>query len=164
MLDKTDLENTRQGVADLATASGLRFHWRKEMHSRRFNAVNMIQRLPVLHLVVVGTPLDPSRQERGRRLCLRQLLLELEVHGVSWVVMEARTRSLNNKDMSAVNAWRSQHLISHTTRIEHADPAAEPLLWLPDIVAGATNASEAGEHRWMDELTPLVTLSRITLE
>ena len=163
MLADTDVEQVRQEVLNLSTASGLRFHWREEMRNRRSEAVGLVKRLPALHQVVVETPLDPSRQERCRRLCLHRLLFDLDAHGVAVVVMETRTRSLNGKDTSAIDAWRSQGLINRTTRVSHADPAAEPLLWLPDIVAGAVSASEAGNPRWADELAPLATIIRTAL-
>jgi hypothetical protein len=164
MLDDADLEPVREEVSNLATTSGLRFHWRKESYKRRYDAVNVVGCLPMLHMVVVGAPLDPARQERARRLCLRRMLFELEAQGVTQVWMEARTRSLNSKDVSAVDVWRSQHVISHKIRIDHADPATEPLLWVPDIVAGTANASEAGNHSWSDEIKSLTTIMWIELD
>ena len=158
MLDDADLEPARETVLELATASGLRFHWRKESHCRRDDAVAVISRLPALHMVVIGAPLDPARQERGRRLCLRRTLFELEADGVTQVWLESRTRSLNDKDVAAVDVWRSQHVISHKIRVDHSNPATEPLLWVPDIAAGAMNASEAGVTRWADVLKPLTTI------
>jgi hypothetical protein len=114
-------------------------------------------------MIVVGAPLDGRRQERGRRICLARLLHELESAGVSEVLLEARTRSLNAKDLAAVNAWRAQHVVGHALTVEHGYPSEEPLLWLPDIVAGATRASETGESLWRDVLAPLITEFRITI-
>lgn len=33
-------------------------------------------------------------------------------------------------------------------RLSWCDPAAEPLLWLPDIVAGALSRAERGDERF----------------
>lgn len=40
-------------------------------------------------------------------------------------------------------------------------PDAEPLLWLPDAVAGAVSAAEAQERRYLDLLRERITTRRI---
>jgi hypothetical protein len=164
MFDDTGLDDVRKQVSELVSGPGQRFHWRHESRRLRDRAVSFLGVLPALHLVVIGASLLPSRQERGRRLCLERLLFELEIHGVAHVWMESRTHDLNAKDAAAVAAFRSQRVISHAIRVGHAYPSTEPLLWVPDIVAGTVTTAEAGERRWMDALAPLLTVHRVKLD
>jgi hypothetical protein len=137
-LDDADYPAARDSVATLAKP-GQRFHWRASSAPVQRKAVALVASLPALHLVVVAAPLDPPRQERGRRHALCRLLYELRGHGVTRVVLEARTQSLNAKDAEAVDAFRAAGVIGSDIVIEHGYPAGpngEPLLWVPDIVAG----------------------------
>lgn len=156
VLHADDVEKTREAVRRPLERRGRRFHWRDTLPAARGEAVGVVAGLSAVHLVVVGAPLDPRRQERGRRLCLEQLLHKLEASGVSTVSLEARTPTLNKKDLFAVGAWRAQHVISHGLRIDHVFPSAEPLLWVPDIVAGAVAAAYGGAGHWRDALAPLL--------
>jgi hypothetical protein len=109
VLHTDDVESTRETARWLSEKPDRRFHWRDSSPAARSKAVGIVAELSALHLVVIGAPLDRRRQERGRRLCLRRLLFELDAHGVAQVFIEARTRSLNTKDLTAVDAWRDQH-------------------------------------------------------
>ena len=113
---------------------------------------------------MVGAPLDPRRQERGRRICLERLLYELEAAGVSAVSLEERTLTLNKKDLFMVHAWRARHVIGHGLRVDHGDPTKEPLLWLPDIVAGAVMATHRGDGRWRDAIVPLIDEIHVSID
>lgn len=43
--------------------------------------------------------------------------------------------------------------------MEHAAGTGEPLLWLPDFVAGAAGAARRGTHNsYLDQLTGLVNV------
>src|SRR5262245_41889998 len=76
-LEAASCEATRPVVARLVRP-GRRFHWRDADDRQRDGAVTLVAGLPALHIIVVGTPLDPPRQERARRHCLARLLYELE--------------------------------------------------------------------------------------
>jgi hypothetical protein len=163
VLHADDVETTRDAVRWLS-GKHRRFHWRDSSPVARDKAVGVVAELSAVHLVVVGTPLDRRRQERGRRLCLARLLYELESADVSMVSLEARTESLNVKDLSAVGAWRAQNIIGHTLAVNHAYPRIEPLLWLPDIVAGAVAAAYAGDEQWRCALIPLLDEISVSIE
>jgi hypothetical protein len=163
VLHADDVDTTRDEVRWLSEKRHRRFHWRDTLPSARSKAVDLVKDLPAVHMIVIGAPLDGRRQERGRRICLARLLHELESAGVSEVILETRTRSLNAKDLAAVNAWRAQHVLGHALTVEHGYPSEEPLLWLPDIVAGAVHADAAGEPSWRDVLAPLLTEIHITI-
>jgi hypothetical protein len=109
-------------------------------------------------VVVVGTPVIKSKQERARRLCMETLLPALEQIAVSRVWLEARTSALNQKDRRMVDALRGQKLVSPALRVDTARPREEPMLWASDIVAGAVNAARNGSNtRWLDALQHRIT-------
>lgn len=95
--------------------------------------------------------LDASKQEHARRQCLARLLWELEPWRVSTVWLEARTQSLNRKDLKVIDAWRSHGKLPAAMRVEFGLPSVEPMLWIPDAVAGAIAAARKGDavHRIM---------------
>ncbi|NJC69072.1 hypothetical protein HC031_04940 [Planosporangium thailandense] len=158
-------EQARHAVAALAKP-GQRFHWRQAATPVQRKAVSAVAGLPALHLVVIAAPLDPRRQERARRHCLRRLLFELEQAGVARVVMEAREPRLNTRDIEAVDAFRAAGLIGSDIVVEHGYPTGpngEPLLWVPDIVAGAVGAELDRGDLLAQELAGLVTHYRVEL-
>ncbi|MGH3974929.1 MAG: hypothetical protein ACRDS9_16615 [Pseudonocardiaceae bacterium] len=112
--------------------------------------IKTIATLPALHLVVVRAAAD-ERSERRRRLCLRRLLCELDQAGVAQVVLERRQRRQDQADRQLLSALRSA--VRSGLRMAHAAGTGEPLLWLPDFVAGAVRR---GGHNYLDQLTGLV--------
>jgi hypothetical protein len=96
-------------------------------------------------LVVVGTPVAVRRQERARRKVLERLLWELDRRQVSNVLLESRHAERNAHDRKALGAFRSQHVISRRLVVGFTEPIQEPLLWLPDAIAGAVGDDQCGE-------------------
>lgn len=77
-----------------------------------------------------------TRQERARTQVLEHLLFNLEEHGVSNVVLEQRTESLNRRDMKTVDRLRGRRVLAQSTRVDWGQPSTEPMLWVADVVAG----------------------------
>lgn len=86
----------------------------------------------------------PRRQERARAFCAERLLYELDRLGVVQVWFEARHPALNQRDLRLVKALRGKQSISASIRVEFARPKDEPMLWIPDAVAGAVNGARSG--------------------
>jgi Protein of unknown function (DUF3800) len=164
VLHADDVEATREAVRWLSEGHGRRFHWRDSSPAARSKAAGVVADLSAVHMVVVGVPLDRRRQERGRRFCLERLLYELESAGVSEVSLEARTESLNKKDLIVVDAWRAQHVIGRSLRVDHDYPSTEPLLWLSDIVAGAVAAAHGGDAQWRNVFASLLSEIHVNIK
>lgn len=124
-------------------------HWNDEGAKRRRAIAAALCESDVTHTVVIGTPVDPRRQERARRLCQERLLFELAVLGVTRARVESRTQSLNAQDKTLIAALRSRQAIPSSLTVEFALPSEEPMLWFADIVAGAV-----GLHRRRDDSEP----------
>ncbi|MFL6052436.1 MAG: hypothetical protein ACJ72W_05885, partial [Actinoallomurus sp.] len=121
-----------------------------------------IVRLEVLHLVVVRAchPTEPS--ERRRRKCMEYLIRELAGMGVAEVIMEARAPKQNLSDMHLVDVLRACGGLVGNLRVDHLPGPEEPLLWLPDVIAGTVVAARCGNRSYLEQITPVTTILSIT--
>ncbi|GAB6986541.1 hypothetical protein [Nocardioides pyridinolyticus] len=142
--DREDCGGTREQLRDLVPRGAVRLHWRGEGDPRRAIITSTIASCDLINAVVVGSPLDHRRQERARRKCMQRLLHELEALGVSQVWVESRTKTLNRKDLQMVDALRGEGVITRALRVDFRLPSEEPMLWVPDAVAGAVSAARKG--------------------
>ncbi|GAA2204378.1 hypothetical protein GCM10009850_003280 [Nonomuraea monospora] len=129
-----------------------RLHWRDENDKRRTQLVEAVAALRPSGIVVAGSGLDPKRQERARRKCMQCLLWELGDHHVVDVVFERRDRELDQRDHELAVALKGRHSIPPRLQLSWCDPKSEPLLWLPDIIAGAKSLAERGDDRFWSQL------------
>jgi hypothetical protein len=122
-----------------------KLHWNQMEQTEQRAAVKTLAELDALHLVAVGGPVPPRRQERARAKCLHQLVVELHGYGVEHLLMEGRTEQLNTRDVRNVQAAR--YNLAKGTRfvIEHMPGPLEPLLWAADVVAGAVRQQREGD-------------------
>ena len=145
--------------------SGRRFHWRHEQPQSKTRAVETLADQHALHVVIIGAPLD-RREERARRQCLERLLFELESAGIERVFLESRSERLNRQDYAAVAAFRARQVLTRI-RIDHLfpeGPNGEPLLWIPDVVAGAVAAELGGNPKHLEILAHLTERHYIHLK
>lgn len=108
----------------------------------------LIGEMSVSNVVVTATRLDPKRQERARRKCMQQLLHRLVAEGVRQVWMESRDAIGNQRDLALVTNLRTTDALPMSIRVDHARPLDEPLLWVPDAVAGAVAAAHDGRTHY----------------
>lgn len=142
---------------------GLKLHWRDLDDRSKRRAVEVVASFDVAHMVVVASPLDQKKQERARAACMERLCWELGEMGVSRVVLEARTSSLNKRDRALVAHLRGKKSLPQGLRIDIELPSGEPMLWVPDQVLGAMGDAETGQAQWMDVLRGAVTRVDICL-
>ncbi len=148
--DPSACDTPRDQLRSLRLRGQERLHWRDEDDGRRTRLTAAVAGIDLAGVVIVGTPVQPSKQERARRHCLTRLLHELEQVGVTNVWLEARNPSLNARDREMVEALRGQRVISPAIRIDIARPLEEPMLWASDVIAGAANAARGGNSVWRD--------------
>jgi hypothetical protein len=134
-----------------------RLHWRDEDDRRRTKIAAAVGTLDMAAIVVVGVPMAKRKQERARRLCMETLMPALEALGVSRVFIEARTPSLVTRDREQIANLVGKKLISKDLRVQIARPRDEPMLWVPDAVAGVVGAARAGNAQWLDLMRHTVT-------
>jgi hypothetical protein len=161
--DSARCDELRRELAGLSIKPGVRLHWVGESVKRRDLIAEAIAQMDIAAILTVGTPMERSRQERARRCCLEQLLYELDQFGVSQAWLESRTAAQDRRDLQLVDSARRKRLISHELQVRFARPTGEPMLWLPDAVAGAMSASVLGEERWLDAMAAVVTVHRVVI-
>lgn len=143
-------EPAREALRPFKAKGAPKLHWHSEDDGRRRKITAVVASFDVESLVIIGTPVDLRRQERARAQCMEHLLWQLDQLQVEHVWVENRTASLNRRDMQTVDRLRGRRLISNEIRLDFAYPSQEPMLWLPDIVAGAVSCARCGEtDEWM---------------
>jgi hypothetical protein len=73
-------------------------------------------------------------------------------HHVVDVIFERRDSGLDRRDRKLVVVLQGRHAMPPRLRLAWRDPVSEPLLWLPDIVAGAKVLAERGDGRFWEQL------------
>lgn len=144
VIDLSAVDDIRDELRRLLPGQSRRLHWRDEGRKRRRVLAGVIASIDAAHTVVIGAPVDHRRQERARRLCLERLAFELRARGVTRVWMESRTPALNTRDRMMIDVLRIRRVIDQHLLVDMALPEQEPLLWLPDIVAGAVGLDRRG--------------------
>ena len=143
--DPAACEEVRDSLRTLRQGKAKRLHWRHESGPQQEKIAALVAELDAFSIVVVGVPMDSRRQERARRQCMERLLYELDQTGVTAVLLESRHSALNAKDKTMAAALYSKGAISAALRVGFALPNQEPMLWLPDAVAGIVNAYRSGD-------------------
>lgn len=160
--DEKQLDDCRDRLRSLVRHARRRLHWNSEEERDLVAIAAAIATMPLTNIVVTATRLDPKRQERARRKCLEQLLHRLAADQVEHVWLESRDAIGNKRDLTMVATLRSAHALPASIRVDHARPLDEPMLWLPDSVAGAVAASHDGQPHYRAPLEHM--LEEITFE
>jgi hypothetical protein len=146
--DTAACETARDVLRALLLKSQRRLHWRDESAPRRQQIIDCVSDTGVRAVVVAGSPVERTKQERARRVCMERLLYELHAMDVAHVLLESRTPPLNQRDAAMVAAMRTNGTISDRLWVEHRRPLREPMLWAADAVAGAVASTRFGEERY----------------
>lgn len=160
----TDCERIRDTLRPLLLGRSTRLHWRDERATRRQLIAKTIGAARVESLVVVGAMLNHRKEERARQLVMRHLLHELDRRSVSTVLLESRHPDRDRHDLATIGGFRNARLISRRLTVSHGYPVQEPLLWVPDAVAGAAGEHRTGDsscYQHLDDLVALIDLGII---
>lgn len=142
--DPDACDPVRDTLRNLRPGKKPRLHWREEGRPLKRKISAAIADVDFCGLVVVGLRADHRKQERARRKCMETLMHRLDEMGVSQVWIENRIPSLNRADIRMVDALRSQKIITSGIRIDFARPNNEPMLWIPDALAGSSGMARKG--------------------
>jgi hypothetical protein len=159
--DPTVCEPTRDALRALLLKGQRRLHWRDEDLPRRQKMINCVADAGVCAIAVTESPVQRTKQERARRVCMERLLHELHGMEVERVHFEARNPSLNQRDAAMAAAMRSNGTISERLWVGHQQPLDEPLLWAADTVAGAVaSALCSDDSRFgVEQLTQVINIT-----
>lgn len=138
------VDETRAALRALPRDAPARFHWYAERHKDRLTLLYALPELGVTSTVVYQTPSLARKQEQARARCLAVGLHELAAAGAVRLLLEHRQERLSQRDERTIAAVRRDGSVSPAVPFAFARPGDEPLLWLPDAIAGAVGA-ELGE-------------------
>jgi hypothetical protein len=157
-------DDAREALRGLLLPGQRRLHWRDERPGRRAEIIEVVARLRPLVLVYAARPTRPRGSERSRSICITRLCWDLKELDIERLVIEERDDPLNARDRRTIaNARRTGHA-SGALAFEFRSPRHEPLLWLPDAVAGAVAMDLAGDGSHHVKVLPadLVHLVHLT--
>jgi hypothetical protein len=126
-----------------------RFHWHDEGTDGRQAMVARLAGCEFRAVAAVCPVPDPRRSERARRLCLSRLLWELRGHRLDRLVLESRRESFDRMDLAILGWARRAGLCPSWLACDFGLPVEEPLLWIPDALAGAVGQSLSGDGRFL---------------
>ncbi|XBB67260.1 hypothetical protein ABFU82_24645 [Nocardioides sp. WV_118_6] len=142
-----DADGVRTTLVRARRRGERKVHWHDRLPAERPPLARLVAGLPVKHLLVVRDDCRGERSERRRRKCLEHLLWILDsAHEVGSVTLEARQARQNAGDMDLLSVMRSARIVRSDLRLHHVAGPQEPLLWIPDVVAGAFSAGRSGER------------------
>jgi hypothetical protein len=131
-----------------------RFHWRNESEAVRRRMLDTICELGLPTYAALYRADHPNWGRRGRVQAIKRLLWEFRAYGpeVHELVIESRGRYGDAEDRKVIGrAQRSGHASQQL--IYQFESARNPLLWVPDAIAGAVASSFAdGDDRYLKQL------------
>ena len=157
VVDDESSEDLRAELRALLLPGQRKLHWHGEDRARRKQLVDFVAEVPAAHVIVVRTA-GTEHSERRRKLCLGRLLEELQDRGVSTVALAARENKQNQRDLRLLAGLRASRRLGSELRMDHPRGPAEPLLWLPDIAAGALSMFRQGQVGYFDRLAHAATV------
>lgn len=129
-----DVTRTRRIVRKLRRPGQRRVHMNHESDRRRREILSAISKLDVaahVYKAQLGTP--SARLARDR--CLQVMAADMAQFGVSRLILEGCEQ--DHRDNQVIRVAAATSPTQSGFEYVHSTPAAEPLLWLPDIVAWA---------------------------
>lgn len=128
-----------------------RLHRRELGRAAQAKVMEAIADMPATTTVVIGTPMNPHKQERARRKCLEAMMEALADDGVFDFVPGGRDSRLDGRDARLVGPVKSRGRLRNL-RVSHMRGSEEPRLWVPDQVLGAYGDQlclEEFDDRWL---------------
>jgi hypothetical protein len=146
-IDDADIDATRTSVKSLAARGARTFHASHESDRRRRRALEVVADLPVSFWVVEVQA--SSHRARVREEGVARVVAHAIVLSASRVVFEL-DESYRSRDRLVVASVLGPHDPETRPTYHHLKAAAEPLLWLPDLVAWSWSKSAAWRRLMAD--------------
>ena len=151
LIEDHELEEIRHVMRRMRKGS-TKLHWYEESSQRRHQLLTVVSELNIQFAISHQTGF-PSQQPLMRRACIRQLAQELARKGVDQLTLEARNRVDDRRDIIDINWMRQSE--GSSLWLQHLRGVDEPLLWIADLICGASLARFRGDETFnhaLDEL------------
>lgn len=148
----------------LLASDSARWHTTDEYHLGNFTGIlrvaSEVGSWATNSIVVLDEFGDEIDLEFSRKKCLSELIRQLEDRDCSMIVYERRsTRSHVNSDTALIAKLISSGLVSRSTRVLGSSPAAETLLWAPDIIAWSLRRIVTScETKWLEAVNQTIEI------
>lgn len=158
LIDDEHTAEVRAEVRGLLRPGQRKLHWREESAESRARITKAVAALPALHVIVVRTGVPGERSERRRRKCLERLVYELAARDVRHITAEAREAKSNARELAHLTWLVRSRAVRPGMQLDHVPGPGEPLLWIPDTIAGAVTAARTSTLDYLDLLDGLVDM------
>ena len=158
LINEDRCDAVRECLRPLARRATKRIHWRDEELPAKELIIKTVVAANIEAVVVVGAMIGHSKQERARQQVLKHLLYELDQRKVVHAILESRHAERDRHDLKSIGQFRNANYLSKGLTVDHGRPLQEPLLWLPDIIAGAVGDHRCGDNLVYEELEGFVYL------
>jgi hypothetical protein len=151
LLEPGRRDEVRQRISMLTGERRRPFHWKDEGVEKRATMLALLGELDVGIFATIHHPVPATRQVAARHRSLTELLVVLDREGVDKLLIESRGLQ-DLQDQQTVLDARRHGLIDRDIRYRFGDKH-DPLLWLPDAVAGLLSEAESRKtDHWIAEL------------
>lgn len=151
LIEESELEGIRHVMRRLRKGS-TKLHWYEESSQRRHQLLTIVSELNIEFAISDETAFRPQ-QPLMRRACIRRLTQELARRGVDHLTLEARNRVDDRRDIGDINWLRQSEGLS--VWLQHVRGVDEPLLWIADLICGASLARFRGVETFNHALDDL---------
>jgi hypothetical protein len=129
-----------------------RFHWRGENAERRTLALELLAEVHDTAYAYVCSRLQECGDGRARALCFKKLMWDARMEHISGITFESRQPHNDQIDRATIIGLQRSRIAPSSLVYDFKTPVDEPLLWLPDVMAGAIAASTTGNDLYADSL------------
>ena len=134
-----DREGARTRLEKIVEGRVKPFHWSTEGTEKRAAMLECCGALPLSIFTVIHGPVGAKRQNVARATSLKAILRLMNENGVEEILIESRGPQ-DVDDRRTIIAAQHEGIVGN---LSYAfETKAEPLLWLPDAVAGIYSEAE----------------------
>ena len=142
----------RQKVEAILNGREKPFRWKDEGVEKKGAMIGLIES-EACAIAAISEPGMRFHQRQMRAECLRSICVTLAEEGATSLVIESR-REQDSDDTDTVQAAKKQELLPSSFPEPTFAGKEEPLLWLPDAIAGAIREGETQTNgSWTERLT-----------
>jgi hypothetical protein len=95
-------------------------------------------------------------------MCFKKLMWDARIEHISGLTFESREPHNDQIDKATIIGLQRSRIASPSLVYDFKTPLDEPLLWLPDVMAGAIAASSTGNYLYEDSLAGIRVKHRST--
>jgi hypothetical protein len=153
-----ELRRLRALMRSLLLPGQRELHFQKEKPQRRRQLFDQV--LAGAPNVVIYTATCSNRdQETARAACLHQLVVDLAKSGGQRLILDTR-HERNHLDNATIRTALRTIPTNDRLSWEHLDSAADPLIWIPDMIGWAWGAGGDWRTRTASVVTAVIDCNR----